>query len=1683
MKKHTIWTLAFLCVPLASHAQGMKRSDAKTPVELVAVDPEIQSLLDGPNLSCDTFNITDRIATLQKAVGIANDRSLIRDRALAEAVLASTYIGNGQMEDAFAMFQRALQDAIDSGNKVLEADLLLSLSLQAQMKENKLQVADLIAKALSLSEKSGSLYEKARALGARGQLELSLGKLDEATQSIDQALEIDTLNGYRFEALHMVYRGYYLGIKGQTDAAIDSLIQARTKALAANDIFAFISAENAYAYGLVQKKRGDEAAQELVQLKQGNVQQFAREAKNQTCFGSTLLLPLVHLVVLEGLANVYAGMDQKDKQLEIWEEIQLYSHAHGIVAGEAEAAEKAGNLCGQLKKTSQAVQHYSVAVALLRKLQNEVAVNRVEISQSLLLVEIGRRKEALPLVQEIGVYARRQKLRSLEFAANVELAQIYQPDGDLDHARDCLEKAIALVQPGPFDSEFDNRTVLVAYVRLNEIYKALKLPTKELINIDRVFFVAVHLKDENAQKSELAYLDHRLKELRTREVVEESLKNGHLADSLIYSIILYLRDGFPAKPSDDKSNLDRIGNLPSQIVLQPGGAKALSEILDQLGSFLESEKVPALVSLGRYYIGDDSNPILAEQYASAAVKLLDDAKVDNVPNRVDSTCVLALSYSRQSKTTQAATTIAQCLSLADKTNDARTIRYAQTVNAILHMEKGDIFAAGDFLERLLKDMPDQPDLIARYAASLAKAKFYEHASSELDRAITLYLAVGKKNMAAKSYVLAANALNSDVSEKAKTLQLEYLKNAQRLCFETKSDIDMTDVLGFTGDYYFKTGEMSNAVSNYDEARKLGLKLKRDDIAAINELRLGNASQSQEDFVRAIDLHSRAAQSFHTLRSVGFELTSLQELASDYRSSGDTEKALSTLLLAKGLAENASALDKYLVGYNLGWAFEKAGQFEKALVTFHEALDITNQSGDIAHSAYLHLAISSLNQLFGQWDDVKTNLDIAITLFQQIGDKEGEASTWEQLGGLYSDRTSPIKNADQAKQCYEKAKGLGSKILSDFSMDELYLTTGRYDEAANAASEGLRNCVRSPYPECETNGYLDLAEARRLNGDLASARKALNKARELLANSSDLYNHGRYLNREAQLLISEQKLDEALGVYKELISLIEKVKGSLDLKVQKSLSENYGFIYGNLVSLLYTMSQRESGDTKFFASQALEYTEKNKARQFTESWGRTFVEQMRRSLPGYIQEKERSLFSKRDLLRSTMNSPNASESSASVDDKKRTEEELVAIEGHISNLLGQLRKSSPQYTAVAYPEPIQIMTLPVRREETFVEFKMTDDATFAWIVQNRSGTKNDLVSFYRIPQTRAWFLDRISLLRRALNSNRPGEFDGKVSEELFAALFPAEASRVITESREIIFVPDDVLFTLPFELFSPTATKKEFVFLKRATAYYPSAVSFRLTRAASHPSEWQKSFLGLADPITSSDDERYGIVRTVDIGVTRASSPNGESQVNPAGPSPDKLKARGFSFERLPGTAVEVNMIADLIKKRNETTDIRFGVDATKRELLNTDLSKFRFLHFATHGILPVDTNIKEPSLVLSDDGVSQSHMFLSMSEILALRLQSELVVLSACNTGSGDISRAEGVMSLGRAFLAAGSSSVTVSLWQVSDESTAELMEKYYRGVLAGKAKNVALAEARQTLFSGRYSDPFYWAPFILIGE
>lgn len=1675
-----LWCFFSLLVPTAS-AQDEPKSSSWKPPELEALDPEIRSLLDKTPASCDQLSVDDVIESVQKALHIADTRGLTRDRGLAEAALASAYIGQAKIELAFTTFQRALQDAIDSKNGVLEADILISLASEAQLKGNALRAADLISRALNISETNGSLYEKSRALGELGRMKLLLGKSDEAAQSIDEALKIDKLNGYRFEALHLVYRGYYLGSAGKLDQAVDSLNQAKAKALSVRDSYSFLMAENSYAFGLIQKGNADEAIADLSLIKQGKFQKFVQDPKEQGCLAFALELPILHLTLLEGLTNVLAAANQKEKELEVWQEAYSYSRDHSFLAGEAEAAQKTADLENQLKKTDDALRYYAVAADLYRKLQNEPLLAQVQVSQALLLIRTGRGTEALSLEQEVASYAKRHSLRGPEFIAYGVLAEIYQPGGDLEGARDALEKALSLVRPGPFDEELDNRYVLEDYLRLADVYRALNIPTKELIAVHKAFLTALHLKDEKAQQNIVVYLDQRISELKIRALAEQSEREGNLAESLLYSYVLYLRDGFPSKPTDDRSNWQRILALPFQMAAKPGGAPTLVEILAQVGSLLGFEKLPILNALARYYIAAGTDAALAQKYALEAESVLKEMKGDVTALKVESSCVLAVAYSRQSQKAIAEERSAECLSLARKTNDEQTIIYAEAMNAMVQAQTGNLVAAKVSLEKLIAKSPQNPELHVELALSLASARLYDEARSELNSAVRQFISAGDKRTAAGAYVRAAIVLNSDDSPEARKLQLQYLREGQQIYHDLNAPSEEAGTLNAIGEYYLKVSELNAAIQNFNKAYDLAQGASRAGIAAEAAAGLGNAYQAQKDFRKASDFHKRAIDTYAASKFTLQQVIALESLSEDYAALHQPDDALAALLDAKRMASAIPVPNQYFLDYFLSEFYRKQGQFEKALAVLREAVQTTNDGGDLEHCGYAHLATAELDDLIGGWEDAVRESETALKLFQNLGDKRGQAASWADMTGIYSDRNSSVRDFEKAQKCYSQAHELGYGESLQLDLAELYLQNGNYGELKSVANASLQACVKSRNTDCQAHALISVSEANRLSGDIRSARTVLNEASPLAEKSQDVYLRGRFLYAEAKQLTSEHKLDEALAAYKELIRLIETVKGGLDAKDQRSLSENYGYIYDELVALLYSISQRDSRQQQRFGSEALEYAEINKAKQFVEAWGRTFVDQMRRSLPASVQETERSLFSRRERILAELNSSASDGKSLANKEKEHMQAELASVQGEIASFLQELRKAAPQYAAVAYPEPAQVGSLPLRKDETLVEFKLTNDSTFAWIVQNRNGSGNELVLFYKVPHPRTWFLDRVSLLRKALNSGHPETIDWKVSEEICEALFPNETLGVITESQNLIFIPDDVLFALPFELLSPNASKGEFIFLRKPSTYYPSAVAFRLARTATHASSWQEAFLGLADPITSPEDDRFDAAKAISTGV----APLAAHIDNAEGSSGDsaKLKARGFTFERLPGTAREVKSIAALLQAANGKVEVRIGIDATKNELLDTDLSKFRFLHFATHGVLPVDTNLREPALVLSFDGLAPSHMFLAMSEVLGLKLRSESVVLSACNTGSGNISRAEGVMSLGRAFLAAGSSSVTVSLWQVSDESTAVLMEEYYRNLLKNERKSIALAEARYAVFSKGFKSPFFWAPFILIGE
>jgi CHAT domain-containing protein len=252
----------------------------------------------------------------------------------------------------------------------------------------------------------------------------------------------------------------------------------------------------------------------------------------------------------------------------------------------------------------------------------------------------------------------------------------------------------------------------------------------------------------------------------------------------------------------------------------------------------------------------------------------------------------------------------------------------------------------------------------------------------------------------------------------------------------------------------------------------------------------------------------------------------------------------------------------------------------------------------------------------------------------------------------------------------------------------------------------------------------------------------------------------------------------------------------------------------------------------------------------------------------------------------------------------------------------------------------------------------------------------------------------------------------------------------------------------------------------------------------------KTVAALADPVFDPGDERFkvsvalrGTGRAI-VAQSRTGSALLESDLTRSARDLDLGDTRGV-LRRLPYTRKEAQMILSLAPADQRLGALDFA--ANQATATSDELAKYRYVHFATHGLL----NPKHPELsgivlsLFNEQGAEQDG-FLRASEVFNLNLPAEMVVLSGCQTALGKDVRGEGLVGLTRGFMYAGAARVLVSLWEVNDHATSELMGRLYRGILGKRRLTpaAALREAQASLWrEKRWSAPYYWAGFTLQGE
>ncbi len=308
---------------------------------------------------------------------------------------------------------------------------------------------------------------------------------------------------------------------------------------------------------------------------------------------------------------------------------------------------------------------------------------------------------------------------------------------------------------------------------------------------------------------------------------------------------------------------------------------------------------------------------------------------------------------------------------------------------------------------------------------------------------------------------------------------------------------------------------------------------------------------------------------------------------------------------------------------------------------------------------------------------------------------------------------------------------------------------------------------------------------------------------------------------------------------------------------------------------------------------------------------------------------------------------------------------------------------------------------------------------------------------------------------------------RASQLVYKELIGRVAKHLEAKSK-LIVVPHGALSSLPFE--SLVDDKGKFLVERVNTAYSLSAtLGVALAKGEQREGE-RKAFVGMGDPV-------------YDWAAFQGGKPEGRALASTRGlelwtAADDKPEAEAQGLERLPGTAKELRAIARLF---GGSQRVYLRAQASEEQVKKGALKGHRIVHIASHGLMA--PHYQALALTLNPNGAEDG--FLMNSEIAELELDADLVVLSACRTGSARQRSAEPVAGLALALRSAGAREVVLSLWSVDDDATADLMQKFYRPLVkedANYGNSLSLAK-RKMIEEKKWAHPFYWAAFVLHGN
>jgi len=598
-------------------------------------------------------------------------------------------------------------------------------------------------------------------------------------------------------------------------------------------------------------------------------------------------------------------------------------------------------------------------------------------------------------------------------------------------------------------------------------------------------------------------------------------------------------------------------------------------------------------------------------------------------------------------------------------------------------------------------------------------------------------------------------------------------------------------------------------------------------------------------------------------------------------------------------------------------------------------------------------------------------------------------------------------------------------------------------------------------------------------------------------------------------------DDAIASYREALQTIETIRqGSLRSDEARTTflgttKDVYDETSGSLAEMALLAAPATGGPLEgqalAYAADAFKILEQGRARSLLDMLGESGADITEGVPPDLLKRKQDNLDRQQEIAQQLEGvTAVEGEEKPSTD---KLEGELETLSTDYDAIENQIRAASPKYAALTAPQPLTLAEVQQRvldDKTALLEYSLGDERSYLWAVTPTSAAlfklparseverQADALRSSLIPpklQSRIVGIDLADAQRGLSLTSDPAALTGLAAAFATASntLYKTavEPAAKIVGDRRLLIVADGRLNYVPFESLITTAGGSDYSTLSyliktNEIVYAPSASVVAVIRqGAVKPTG--KSLLLVADPVFNTGDPR---AKGVAAGAQASADTRGLSLssavTDVAGPPAGGAAPAGsFQLLRLPGTRLEAEQIARFTRASGGQADIWLDLDANEANMTTRDIKKYRVIHIATHGLL----NPERPQftgIVLSLVGNKTGDGFLRTDEVFNLKLGGSLVMLSACQTGLGKEKRGEGVIGLTRAFMYAGAPTVGVSLWSVSDKSTADLMTDFYKRLLStpDASPTGSMRAAQIAMIEGKkYSAPYHWAPFVLVGE